>query len=222
MPVSFETMASFFPSGDQESRPSLIVPPVACVTWRRPVPSTPTVKTFADFGGPKCRAEGDARAVGRAVDLVPELLPRRDALVAAAGPRRSARRRPLTLPSLRPADAMNTARFPSGRMHGLSPEPGMFAYRGCVPRAVTIVQCEAAQDQQVLPVREPADRSAQARVERVQPRAVGIHRVEPGLVRPPLADEADRLAVRRPGGIRRVAVGEVGQLASAACRPGGS
>ena len=53
MPVRFETKAIFFPSGEYESRPSLIVPPVACVTCRSPAPSIPTVNTFPDVGGPK-------------------------------------------------------------------------------------------------------------------------------------------------------------------------
>ena len=66
----------------------------------------------------------------------------------------------------------------------------------------------------MLPVGEPCDPSAQVRAQRVHARAVGVHRVEADLVRPPLAEEADRLAVGRPRGIRRVAVGEVGQLVS--------
>ncbi len=57
-------------------------------------------------------------------------------------------------------------------------------------------------------IRKPAGPAAEASIERVQSTAIGSHGVELRLVRAPLPDEADRLAVRRPGRVRRVAVRE--------------
>src|SRR5439155_1156277 len=45
------TKAIFFPSGDQESRPLLILPPWLLVSFTRPVPSGRTVKTFEEMPG---------------------------------------------------------------------------------------------------------------------------------------------------------------------------
>src|SRR6201987_706012 len=50
----------FLPSGEQESRPKLKLPPVVWVSWRIPVPSIRIVKMFDDFGGPN---EGWSKAI---------------------------------------------------------------------------------------------------------------------------------------------------------------